>query len=149
MIPLPRTQSHKVTKSLQQATNTLSPASEQDCLSRETLSVYLWPGGARHSLPHSLSTYILQAHPPEGDTIGHQNHAQDSDSTSSYSTLMNPFKGMVMVLSERAPSHNIDHQHSTSIEEQAVAAALNTLNRIGSHNIYRVASKSKAWSESG
>ena len=121
-----KSQSHKVT-----ATGNKHPlARKRTRLSRETLSVYLWPGGARHSLPHSLSTYILQAHPPEGDTIGHQNHAQDSDSTSSYSTLMNPFKGMVMVLSERAPSHNIDHQHSTSIEEQAVAASLNTLNRI-------------------
>jgi hypothetical protein len=41
---------------------------------------------------------------------------------------------MVMALLARAPSHNIDHEHSTSIEEQAVAAALNTLNHIGSQN---------------
>ena len=46
----------------------------------------------------------------------------------------NPFKGMVMAFSERVPSHNIHHEHSTSIEEQTVAAALNALNRIGSHN---------------
>jgi hypothetical protein len=57
----------------------------------------------------------------------------------------NPFKGMVMALSERVPSHNIDHEHSTSIEEQAVAAALNTLSRIGSHNAeYIISSDSLA-----
>jgi hypothetical protein len=39
-----------------------------------------------------------------------------------------------MTFSERAPSHNIHHEHSTSIEEQAVTAALNALNCIGSHN---------------
>ena len=50
-----------------------------------------------------------------------------------------------MALSERAPSHNIHHEHSTSIEEQAVAAALNTLNRIGSHNAeYIISSDSLA-----
>ena len=50
-----------------------------------------------------------------------------------------------MAFSERVPSHNIHHEHSTSIEEQAVAAALNALNRIGSHNAeYIISSDSLA-----
>ena len=50
-----------------------------------------------------------------------------------------------MALSERATSHDICHEHSTSIEEQAVAAALNTLNRIGSYNAeYIISSDSLA-----
>ena len=62
-------------------------------LSRKTISVYLWGAIPYHirSQPSycrrtSLSTFILQAHPPAGVTIGHLNHDQDSDLTSSYST---------------------------------------------------------------
>ena len=46
----------------------------------------------------------------------------------------NPFKGIVMARSERVTSHNIWHEHSTSIEQQTIAAALTALNKLGSYN---------------
>jgi hypothetical protein len=65
----------------QQETNTCRPHANKTVLKNPfCVSV-----GSRF-LPHSLSTYTSQTHPPAGDTIGHLNHAQDSDLTSSYST---------------------------------------------------------------
>ena len=142
MIPLPRTQSHKVTKSLQQATNTLLPASEQDCPETPFLCI----SGETFPTAFALNLHIAGAPPGRG-----HDWTPESRPRLGFNIIIfdpnhpNPFKGMVMALSERAPSHNIDHEHSTSIEEQAVAAALNALSQIGSHKTeYIISSDSLA-----
>ena len=74
-------------------------------------------------------------------------HAQDSDSTQSHLTLTTRTHLKEWSWHSRKEYHHItlDHKHSTSIEEQAVAAALNALSQIGSHKTeYIISSDSLA-----
>jgi hypothetical protein len=115
----------------QQETNTLSTTREQDCSEKPFLCIC----GEPFPTAFALNLHIVGA--PTGR--GHD-WTPASRPRLGFNIIIfdpnhpNPFKGMVMAFSERVPSHNIHHEHSTSIEEQAVAAALNALNRIGSHN---------------
>jgi len=130
------------TRLQQQATNTPSPASEQDCPETPFLCI----SGETFPTAFALNLHIAGAPPGRG-----HDWTPESRPRLGFNIIIfdpnhpNPFKGMVMALSERATSHDICHEHSTSIEEQAVAAALNTLNRIGSYNAeYIISSDSLA-----
>jgi hypothetical protein len=65
----------------QHATNTHSTASDQDCPEKPFLCI------CREPFPTAFALNLHIAGAPAGDTIGHRNHAQDSDSTPSYLTL--------------------------------------------------------------
>jgi hypothetical protein len=126
----------------QQETNTLSTTREQDCSEKPFLCIC----GEPFPTAFALNLHIAGAPPGRG-----HDWTPESRPILGFNIIIfdpnhpNPFKGMVMALSERAPSHNIHHEQSTSIEEQAVAAALNALNRIGSHNAeYIISSDSLA-----
>jgi len=115
----------------QQETNTQPSTREQDCPEKPFLCIC----GEPFPTAFALNLYIAGATPGRG-----HDWTPESRPRLGFNIIIfdpnhpNPFKGMVMAFSERAPSHNIHHEHSTSIEEQAVAAALNALNRIGRHN---------------
>jgi hypothetical protein len=112
----------------QQATKKTPATGEQDCPETPFLCIC----GETFRTAFSLNLHIAGA--PAGR--GHD-WTPESRPRLGFNLIIfdpnhpNPFKGIVMALSEKVTSHNIWHEHSTSIEQQAIAAALIALNNLG------------------